>query len=265
MLAAFRGQEAAALELIDSAIQQASLHGEGRVLAFAECMAAVLHNGLGQYRMAFTAAERAVECHEFGLSNFALGELVEAAVRCGEREAAEAAFQRLSDMTTLAGTDWALGVEACSRALLSEGQAAEELYRKAVELLGRCSISTALARAHLLFGEWLRRESRRVEAREQLRIALQMFTAMGAEAFAERAQRELLATGERLQGRGAEASAQLTPQESQISRMARDGHTNPEIATKLYISRRTVEYHLRKVFRKLGISSRIELHRALPA
>jgi DNA-binding CsgD family transcriptional regulator len=265
MLAAFRGQEAAALELIDSAVQQATLHGESRVLAFAECMAAVLHNGLGQYRMAFMAADRAAECHEFGLSDFALAELIEAAVRCGEREAGEAAFQRLSDMTSLAGTDWALGVEACAQALLSEGQAAEELYRKAVDLLGRCSISTALARAHLLFGEWLRRESRRVEARQQLRIALQMFTAMGAEAFAERAQREMLATGERLQGRGAEASAQLTPQESQISRMARDGHTNPEIAAKLYISRRTVEYHLRKVFRKLGISSRIELHRALPA
>jgi DNA-binding CsgD family transcriptional regulator len=265
MLAAFRGQETTALELIDSAVQRATPHGESRVLAFAECMAAVLHNGLGQYRQAFLAGQRSVACHEFGIADMALAELVEAAVRCGEREAGEAALQRLSAMTTAAGTDWALGVEAYSRALLSEGDAAEGLYRKAIALLARCSISTALARTHLLFGEWLRRESRRVEAREQLRVAHEMFTAMGAEAFAERAQRELRATGEHLQGRGAESSAQLTPQEAQICRLASDGHTNPEIAAKLYISRRTVEYHLRKAFRKLGIAGRIELHRALPA
>jgi DNA-binding CsgD family transcriptional regulator len=265
MLAAFRGQEVETEVLIESTTQQAILRGGERMVAFAEGMAAVLHNGLGQYRKAFVAARRAAEYRELGVSDWALVELVEAAARCGESQDGLAAYKRLSERTRLSGTEWALGVEAYSHALLSDGQAAEELYRTAIELLGRCSITTALARAHLVYGEWLRRDRRRLEARQQLRTALQMFTTMGAEAFAERAERELLATGERLQKRGTESNTQLTPQEAQISQLARDGHSNPDIAAKLYISPRTVEYHLRKVFRKLGISSRNELGRVLLA
>jgi DNA-binding CsgD family transcriptional regulator len=265
MLAAFRGQLVEAEALIESTTQQATLRGGDRIVAFAECMAALLHNGLGQYRKAFVAARRAAEYGELGVSDWALVELVEAAARCGEWKDGLAGFERLRERTRLSGTEWALGVEAYSQALLSDGRAAEELYRTAIELLGRCSITTALARAHLVYGEWLRRDRRRLEARQQLRTALQMFTTMGAEGFAERAERELLATGERVQKRGAESNTQLTPQEERISQLARDGHSNPDIAAKLYISPRTVEYHLRKVFRKLGISSRNELRRVLLA
>jgi DNA-binding CsgD family transcriptional regulator len=265
MMAAFRGQEAETSALIESTTRRATLRGEGSVVAFAEAMTALLHNGLGHYRKAFLSARRAASCLEPGVSGWALAELVEAAARCGERHEGEAALQRLGERTKLSGTDWALGVEAYTQALMSEGKAADERYQTAIELLSRCSITTWLARAHLVYGEWLRRDSRRVEAREQLRTALHMFTAMGAEAFAERAERELLATGARLQKRGAESSTQLTPQEAQISQLARDGHSTPEIAAKFYISPRTVEYHLRKVFRKLGISSRNELRRVLPA
>jgi DNA-binding CsgD family transcriptional regulator len=263
MLAAFRGREVETPALIQSTTQQATLRRDPRMVAFAECMAAVFHNGLGQYRKALAAARRAAEHCEFGISDWALAELVEAAARCGEWQDGKAAFERLSERATLCGTEWALGVKAYSHALLSDGQTAEELYRTAIELLGRCSIAMGLARAHLVYGEWLRRDRRRREARQQLRTALEMFTTMGAEAFAERAERELLATGERLQKRGAESSTQLTPQEAQISQLARDGNSNPEIAAKLYISPRTVEYHLRKVFRKLGIGSRNELRRVL--
>jgi DNA-binding CsgD family transcriptional regulator len=265
MLAAFRGQEVETEALIESTTDQATLHGGERLVAFAETMAAVLHNGLGHYRKAFVAARRAADYCDLGMSDWALVELVEAAVRCGEWEDGLAAFKRLSERTRLSGTEWALGVEAYSHALLSDEEAAEEFYRTAIDLLGRCSISTALARAHLVYGEWLRRARRRLEARQQLRKALQMFTTMGAEAFAERAERELLATGERVQKRGAKSDTQLTPQEFRISQLARDGHSNPDIAAKLYISPRTVEYHLRKVFRKLGISSRNELGRVLLA
>jgi DNA-binding CsgD family transcriptional regulator len=265
MMAAFRGQEAETSALIESTTRRATLRGEGSVVAFTEAMTALLHNGLGHYRKAFVSARRAASCLEPGVSGWALAELVEAAARCGERHEGDAALQRLSERTKLSGTDWALGLEAYAQALMSEGNAADELFKTAIELLSRCSITTWLARAHLVYGEWLRRDSRRVEAREQLRTAVEMFTAMGAEAFAERAERELLATGARLQKRGAEVSTQLTPQEAQISQLARDGHSTPEIAAKFYISPRTVEYHLRKVFRKLGISSRNELRRVLPA
>jgi DNA-binding CsgD family transcriptional regulator len=263
MLAAFRGREGEAVELFDAAMEDAAVRGEARMVAFAEEMTAVLYNGLGNYRAALAAAQRASDHGQPGISDRALAELVEAAARCGEQQVAQDALERLSERTKVAGTDWALGVEACSRAMLSPADKAETLYRTALERLGRCSVATALARAHLVYGEWLRRESRRVEARKQLHTALEMFSAMGASGFAERAQRELLATGERLQKRGPESEMQLTSQEAQISQLARDGHSNPEIAAKLYISPRTVEYHLRKVFRKLGISSRNELHRVL--
>jgi DNA-binding CsgD family transcriptional regulator len=263
MLAALRGNEAEASQLVKATIENAAMHGEGRVIAFAEETTAVLQNSLGNYRDALAAAQSASAHEELGVSDRALAELVEAAARCGELQIGKAALRRLSERTGLSGTDWALGVEARSRAVLSEGRAADKLYRVAIERLGRCSVSTALARAHLLYGEWLRREGRRTDARHQLRTSLQMFTDMGAQAFADRAERELLATGGRLRKRGVESREQLTSQEAQISQLARDGHSNPEIAAKLFISPRTVEYHLTKVFTKLGISSRNQLHRVL--
>ena len=174
-----------------------------------------------------------------------------------------AALARLAESTQAAGTDFGLGIEARSRALVSEGEAAEGCYREAIDRLGRTRLRPELARAHLLYGEWLRREGRRADAREQLRTAHEMLAAMGAEAFAERARRELLATGETVRKRTVQASDTLTAQEASIARLARDGRTNPEIGAQLFLSARTVEWHLRKVFTKLGISSRRELHEAL--
>jgi len=190
-------------------------------------------------------------------------ELVEAAARAGDTELARDALELLSDTTQPCGTDWALGTEARCRALLSDGVAAEELYREAIDRLSRTRVRPELARAHLLFGEWLRREGRRVDAREQLRTAHGMLAAIGMEAFAGRARRELIATGEKVRKRSAETRDQLTPQEGQIARLARDGHTNQEIGAQLFLSARTVEWHLRKIFAKLGIGSRRELHAAL--
>jgi len=180
-------------------------------------------------------------------------------------EHAAGALERLSDSTRASGSDWALGIEACARALLSDGEIAERLYREALDRLGRTRVRVALARAHLLYGEWLRRERRRLDAREQLRLAHEMFVAMGAEGFAERARRELLATGETARKRAVHTSSQLTAQEAQVARLARDGLSNPEIGARLFISTRTVQYHLRKVFTKLGINSRVQLARALPS
>jgi DNA-binding CsgD family transcriptional regulator len=263
MLAAFRGQETEAAHLVAASIEQATMRGEGLVIGLTEEMAAVLYNSLGRYGEAMAAARHGSEHGLPGVSARSLAELVEAAVRCGERETAQAALAQLTDRTTLCGTDWALGVEARCRALLSEGKAAEELYTTAIEHLGRSTVTTALARAYLLHGEWLRGEGRRVDAREQLHLALQLFTSMGAKAFAARTERELLATGERPNKRRVESSTQLTTQEAEISQLACDGMSNPEIAAKLFISPRTVEYHLRKVFAKLGISSRNQLPRVL--
>jgi DNA-binding CsgD family transcriptional regulator len=188
---------------------------------------------------------------------------VEAAVRCGQSELAGEAVERLSKSTQSSGTDWALGLEARSRALVSEADTAESLYREAIERLARTRIRTDLARAQLLYGEWLRREGRRVDAREQLRAAYEAFSQFGAEAFAERARRELVATGETARKRTVETTFELTTQESLIARLAGEGNTNPEIGTQLFLSPRTVEYHLHKVFTKLGISSRRELRREL--
>jgi DNA-binding CsgD family transcriptional regulator len=198
------------------------------------------------------------------LSVWSLPELVEAAARSGDHDLATAAMERLAERTRAAGTDGALGVEARSRALVCEGSAAEELYREAVERLGRSRFRLDLARARLVYGEWLRREQRRVDAREQLRAAHSAFAAMGAEAFAERARRELLATGETIRARLAVEPDRLTAQEAQIAQLARDGLSNPEIGARLFISPRTVQYHLRKVFAKLDITSRNQLHRVLP-
>jgi DNA-binding CsgD family transcriptional regulator len=191
--------------------------------------------------------------------------LIEAAVRSRNAELASRALQRLSETTRASGTAWAVGIEARSQALLSESEAADTLYRKAIKRLGRSGMGVELARGHLLYGEWLRRENRRTDAREQLRTAHELFFSMGVEAFAERAARELLATGETARKRTADTRGQLTAQETQIAELARKGHSNPEIGAQLFISPRTVEYHLHKVFTKLEISSRNELQRVLPS
>jgi DNA-binding CsgD family transcriptional regulator len=230
------------------------------------CRAALLYNGLGRYQRALKAAERACEYpQELGFSTVVLPELIEAASRSGRSDLAIAALHRLTRTTRATGTDWALGIEARSAALVSEGEAAEDLYREAIERLHRTNVRMELARARLLYGEWLRRENRRVAARQELRAAHEMFVEMGADVFADRARRELLATGETVRKRTVETRFELTAQEEQIARLAGDGRTNPEIGTELFISPRTVEWHLRKVYPKLGISSRRELRVALPS
>jgi DNA-binding CsgD family transcriptional regulator len=235
-------------------------------LAFAGQAGAVLYNGLGRYEEAFAAVRGAIDVPPYSeLSTpSAVAELVEAAARAGERHIAEQALERLTLTTRPSGSDWALGVEARSLALLSDGDAADRLYQEAIERLGRTRVRVQLARTHLLYGEWLRRERRRVDARDQLRTALELFTAMGVEAFAARAERELLATGERVRKRRIDTREQLTTQEAQIARLARNGLSNAEIGARLFISQHTVAYHLRKVFSKLGITSRSQLSRALP-
>ena len=265
VLAAWRGREAEALELIEASREDAAGRGEGRAITLAEYATAVLYNGLGRYGEALAAAQRASEHDDLGLFGWTLIELVEAAARDREPQLAADALELLSERTGLTGTDWALGIEARSRALLDEGQGAEDLYLEATERLGRCRIKVHLARAHLLYGEWLRRQNRRIDARESLRSAHELFSTMGAEAFAERAARELLATGETARKRTADTRGQLTAQETQIAELAREGHSNPEIGAQLFISPRTVEYHLHKVFTKLEISSRNELQRVLPS
>jgi DNA-binding CsgD family transcriptional regulator len=263
MLAGWRGNEAEALELFEPARPEATARGEGLGLGVLEWATALLYNGNGRYAEALAAAQRGCEEDDDGLFAWTLVELIEAGVRSGATDAASAALDRLSARTQASGTDWALGIEAGSRALLSNGPDAERLYREAIERLERSRGVVHLARAQLLYGEWLRRENRRVDAREQLRAAYERFEQIGAEAFAERARRELVATGETAPRRTVETRDVLTPQEAQIARMASDRQTNPEIGATLFISPRTVEYHLRKVFTKLDISSRKELQSAL--
>jgi DNA-binding CsgD family transcriptional regulator len=263
MLAAWRGNEADGLDLIEAGRIEATARGEGMGLGVIEWATALLYNGRGRYAEALAAAQRGCEHDDVGLFAWALVELIEAGVRSGATDATFAALDRLSARTRASGTDWALGIEAGSRALLSDRRDAEPHYREAVERLARTRGLVHVARARLLYGEWLRRENRRVDAREQLRAAYDRFSRIGAEAFAERARRELLATGETAPRRTVETRDVLTPQEAQIAHMASDRQTNPEIGAKLFISPRTVEYHLRKVFTKLDISSRKELHSAL--
>jgi DNA-binding CsgD family transcriptional regulator len=265
-IAALRGREAELSELIHTTAGEAVARGEGFALAIAEQVSAVLNNGLGRYDVALAAVRQAVDVElysEMG-SPRAVAELIEAAVRCGEHSLAERALERLAVTTRASGTDWALGVEARSRAMLSDGDAADSAYREAIERLGRTRLRLQLARAHLVYGEWLRRERRRLDARKQLRTAFEMFTNMGTEAFAARAERELLATGERVRKRSVDTRDDLTPQEAQIARLARDGLSNSEIGARLFVSQHTVAYHLRKVFSKLDITSRGQLRRALP-
>jgi DNA-binding CsgD family transcriptional regulator len=263
MLAAWRGDEAQMHAVADKVLPGAMARGEGYTLGIWSWMMALMHNGHGRYGEALADAERACEHEDVIAYGWALVELIEAGAYLGRREEAAAALDRLSERTRASGTDWALGIEAGSRALLCEGEDAEPLHREAVERLARSRGAVHLARARLRYGEWLRRENRRVDAREQLRAAYDSFSGIGSGAFAERARRELLATGETAPKRNVETRDVLTPQEAQIARMASDRQTNPEIGAKLFISPRTVEYHLRKVFTKLDISSRRELSGAL--
>jgi DNA-binding CsgD family transcriptional regulator len=225
---------------------------------------AILHNGRRQYAQAQAAGTEAMlHGADFGTHLF-IPELIEAAVRDGCPEIAATALERLTRTTEPSGTDWAVGVQRRSEALLTDGADAEDLYREAIERLGRTSLRPELARAHLLYGEWLRRESRRVDARAQLRIAHELFTAIGALAFVERAGHELLATGETVRKRTPGRFDELTPQEANITRLAADGYTNVEIGAQLFISARTVEWHLKKVFTKIGVTSRRELRAVAP-
>jgi DNA-binding CsgD family transcriptional regulator len=260
-LLAWRGQEAAALRAIESGLQDATARGEGRAIGLAHYATAVLYNGLARYQDALAAAQRACAHEDLGFFGWALIELIEAGARSDSRATAADALRELDDRTRASGTDWALGVRARSMALLSDGKAAETLYREAIERLGGSRIAVHRGRAQLVYGEWLRRENRRVDAREQLRAAHDMLSRIGAEAFAERARRELQATGETARRRTDDTRGVLTPQEAQIARLAHEGLSNPQIGAQLFISPRTVQYHLRKVFRKLDITSRSQLGR----
>jgi DNA-binding CsgD family transcriptional regulator/tetratricopeptide (TPR) repeat protein len=262
-LAAHRGRELPAMELIDATVREAGVRGEGRLFGLAGYATAVLSNGLGRYPAALEAARQAVEYDDLAVFQWTLGELVEAAARAGEAGLANEARERLAERTGAAGTDWALGVQALADALGGPPAKAEDRYREAVDRLSATRLGLHVARARLLYGEWLRRENRRADARAPLRAAHQAFVTAGAEGFAERASRELAATGETVRKRTVGVSDELTPQEAQIARLAVSGRTNPEIGAELFLSPRTVEWHLRKVFTKVGIGSRRELAAAL--
>jgi DNA-binding CsgD family transcriptional regulator len=265
LLAAWRGQESRVSELIAAMIEDAPSEGRRPASALADYARAVLYNGLGRYQDGLAAAERACVHEDLGLFAWALIELVEAGARADARDIASEALGHIEERTCASGTEWALGIRARSAALLSEGAEAESLYEQAIELLGRSRAAVHLARAQLVYGEWLRRENRRVDARGQLRAAHDTFSRIAAEAFAERALHELLATAETARKRTDEARDYLTPQEAQIARLAQDGLSNPEIGAQLFISPRTVQYHLRKVFQKLNITSRSQLARIPPS
>jgi len=271
LLAAYQGREAEASALLTTTIENATARGEGVGVQFARWTTALLFNGLGRYEDARVAARQASDAapelfisHWALESHWALAELVEACVRSGNSSLAAEALERLVEAPSASGTDWGLGIVARSRALVSENEAAEALYLEAIARLGRTPLRPELGRAHLLYGEWLRREKRRMDARDQLRTAYEMFISIGADAFAERTRRELLATGEKVRKRGDETRGQLTAQEEQIARLATDGQTNQEIGAQLFLSPRTVEWHLHKVFTKLGITSRMQLRDTLP-
>jgi DNA-binding CsgD family transcriptional regulator len=268
-LAALRGRESEAVPLIEATLTAATAGGQGLAVTWARWMAAVLHNGAGRYADAADAARQASQdMPHFYVSTWARTELIEAAARSGKARLVADVVDQVAATTQPSGTDWALGIEARCRALVSEGRAAEDRYREAIDRFGRARLRTELARSHLLYGEWLRRENRRADAREQLRTAHDLLSEIGMEGFAERARRELQATGEAIRRRVApaavDASQELTAQEAQVARLARDGLSNPEIGARLFISSHTVQYHLGKVFTKLGISSRGQLRDVLP-
>lgn len=258
-VAAWRGRSAETVALRASVARDADGPGTGTAVTWAEYASAVLHNGLGNYRTAMDAAAQACENDELPQSNCALPELVEAAVRAGQPAVAAAALDELDSRARASGTAWGRGIAARSRALTSTGPATEDHYREAIELLGACRIATHLARTHLVYGEWLRREGRRQDAREQLRTAHELLSGMGAEAFAARAARELRATGEYPRKRTAQPTDALTPHELQIARLVATGATSREVAAQLFLSPRTIEAHLRNIFRKLDITSRRQL------
>jgi ATP/maltotriose-dependent transcriptional regulator MalT len=264
LLAAWRGDEQQASELIEATVGEATERGMGRVLNYAAYASSVLHNGLGRHDAARDAAREVFDRDPVGFGPLVIAELAEAASRTDDTTLLGAARDALSERARVVTSDWALGLEARVRALLSEGDTAERLYQESIERLDRTRVRVEVARGHLLYGEWLRRERRRIDAREELRTAHEMFAAMGVEAFAERAKRELSATGATARKRTDATRDELTPQEAQIAQLARDGLSNPEIGTRLFISPRTVKYHLRKVFTKLDITSRNELGHVLP-
>jgi ATP/maltotriose-dependent transcriptional regulator MalT len=264
LLAGYRGQVEEASALFAASTEDAISRGEGLGVDHARWCAAILNNGVGRYAEAMAAA-RPADPESTGLlvPTWMLPERVEAAVRCGEREVARAALAEFESTANPGPHGWGRGLAARSRALLSDGEVADGLYREAIDQLTRAGVRAERARAHLMYGEWLRGETRLGEAREQLRTAHDMFAAMSAGGFAERARRELVATGEHVRREPAGKRAELTPQELHIARLARDGRTNTEIAGELYLSARTVEWHLGKVFTKLGISSRRGLQGAM--
>jgi DNA-binding CsgD family transcriptional regulator len=264
LLAGFRGAEAEAAPLLEAVSTAARAAGQGVAVQWSHWAAAVLYNGLGRYDQALAEAQATEQALELYTSMWALPELIEAASRTGQTQLAADALGRLAEATSIGQTDWGQGIYARCRALLSDGEEAEDSYREAIGRLGRTGFRTELARAHLLYGEWLRRERRRSQAATQLRTAHEMFDRIGMRAFADRARRELRATGETARRRTASPHEQLTPQEAQIARLAQAGLSNPEIAAQLFLSPRTVEYHLAKVFTKLDITSRRQLRQALP-
>ena len=264
-LAAFRGVVGEATALIESAASEAEARGEGRGLGVTRFVSAVLYNGLGQYAEAFAAARDCCDYDDLGFHSWSLVELVEAATRVGDKGTAQWAVQRLAGRAGASGTDWGLGALAYTRALVADDEDADALYTEAIERLGRTAVVLLQARAELCYGEWLRRMNRRVAAREHLGAAFEMLNRMGAEAFAERARRELIAAGKKVRREPVSSGDELTAQEAQIARLAAGGLTNQEIGAQLFISTHTVEWHLRKVFVKLGITSRRQLRRVFPA
>jgi DNA-binding CsgD family transcriptional regulator len=267
VLAGLRGREAEATALIDTTIGAATSGGQGTAVQYAHWAGAVVMNGLGRYEEALAAATLASDdTPELFVSMWSLSELIEAASRTANGAVAADALDRLTEHTEDSDADWALGIYARGRALLDdEPGTADDLYRESIDRLARTPLRPELARSRLLYGEWLRRANRRADAREQLRAAHDLFASIGMDAFAERARAELLATGEKVRKRTVETRDELTPQERQIAQLARDGLSNPEIGARLFLSPRTVEWHLRKVFAKLGIRSRRELATALPS
>jgi DNA-binding CsgD family transcriptional regulator len=263
-MVAWQGKEAAAVELLETTRRLATAGRLGRLITVADHASAVLYNGLGRHDAARDAALSAFKRDDLGYNPFVAVELAEAASRIHDQATVTTLLRDLAGRSRATPTEWALGTEACVRALASDGTAAETCYRESIDRLSNTRMRAYLARVHLLYGEWLRREKRRTEARQQLRRAYEMLTAMGIEGFAERARRELQATGEAVRKRGVTKAIELTAQEAQIARLAREGLSNPEISTRLFISPRTVEWHLRKVFTKLDINSRRQLRGPLP-